>query len=215
MKSLPAETPASRSAADYLPARRSLTSLARASRHCQGCELHRNATQTVFGQGLTSAKLVLVGEQPGDREDIEGLPFVGPAGRLLDDVLEASGIDRGEVYVTNAVKHFKWTGRRKRRLHKKPSSREIAACRPWLEAEFAAIEPQGIICLGATAAQSLLGRTFRLTHHRGELLHGEWADWIMATYHPSAVLRAPDETRRHQMRDELIADLTVAAKALS
>ncbi|HVA49753.1 MAG TPA: UdgX family uracil-DNA binding protein [Pirellulales bacterium] len=206
---------ATRSAADFLPASKTLAALARAAHDCQGCELYRNATQTVFGQGSAHAKIVFVGEQPGDREDIEGHPFVGPAGRLLDEGLIAAGVDRGAVYVTNAVKHFKWTPRGKRRLHSKPNSREIAACRPWLSAEFEAIEPQGIVCLGATAAQALLGRAFRITKQRGELLPSELASWIMATYHPSAVLRAPDEARRHQMRDELFADLKAAAKALA
>jgi len=204
-----------RSAADFLPARKTLTTLRRAAAGCQGCELYRHATQTVFGEGRLGAKLLLVGEQPGDREDIEGHPFVGPAGRLLDQALEAAEIDRDDVYVTNAVKHFKWTARGKRRLHAKPGSREIAACRPWLSAEVEAIHPQGIICLGATAAQSLLGRTFRITKQRGQILESPLANWIMATYHPSAVLRAPDEERRHEMRDELIDDLRVAAAALA
>jgi uracil-DNA glycosylase family protein len=206
--------PPAHSAADYLPARKTLAALRRAAQDCQGCDLYRNATQTVFGEGSTSARLILIGEQPGDREDIEGHPFVGPAGRLLDQALVAAGIDRDEVYVTNAVKHFKWTERGKRRLHKKPSSREISACRPWLSSEIEVLHPQGLICLGATASQALLGTAFRLTQRRGELMKSDLAGWIMATYHPSAVLRAPDEERRHQMRDELIADLKVAAGAL-
>ena len=203
-----------RSAADFLPARKTLAALRRAARDCHGCDLYRNATQTVFGEGSAHAKLVLIGEQPGDREDIEGHPFVGPAGRLLDQALEAAEIDRDDVYVTNAVKHFKWTERGKRRLHKKPGSREIAACRPWLSSEIEVLRPQGLICLGATAAQALLGPAFRITKQRGELLQSDLADWILATYHPSAVLRAPDEERRHQMREDLIADLRVAAAAL-
>lgn len=202
------------SAADFLPARKTLTSLTRAARDCQGCDLYRNATQTVFGEGSKNAKLVLIGEQPGDREDIEGHPFVGPAGRLLDVALVEAGIDRDDVYVTNAVKHFKWTERGKRRLHKKPSSREITACRPWLTSEIEVLQPQGLICLGATAAQALLGPAFRITKRRGEIIASELAEWIMATYHPSAVLRAPDEQRRHEMRAELIADLKAAAAAL-
>ena len=205
---------AARSAADFLPERKTLASLRRAARDCQGCDLHRDATQTVFGEGSAHAKVMLIGETPGDKEDIEGHPFVGPAGRLLDQALEAAGIDRDEVYVTNAVKHFKWTARGKRRLHKKPSSREIAACRPWLSSEIEVLHPQGLICLGATAAQTLLGPTFRITKQRGKILKSDLAKWIMATYHPSAVLRAPDEERRHQMRDELIADLKVAAAAM-
>lgn len=202
------------SAADFLPARKTLTSLMRASRDCQGCDLYSNATQTVFGEGSKHAKLVLIGEQPGDREDLEGHPFVGPAGRLLDVVLIEAGIDRDDVYVTNAVKHFKWTGRGKRRLHKKPGAREIAACRPWLTSEIEVLRPEGLICLGATAAQALLGPAFRITKSRGEIMPSEMAEWIMATYHPSAVLRAPDEQRRHQMRAELISDLKAAAAAL-
>lgn len=204
------------SAADFLPERKTLATLRRAARQCQGCELYRNATQTVFGEGSKSARLIFIGEQPGDREDTEGRPFVGPAGKLLDTALIEAGIDRDEVYVTNAVKHFKWTERGKRRLHKKPSSREIAACRPWLNSEIEVLQPRGLVCLGATAAQALLGPTFRITKRRGEILSAAavfdgHAEWIMATYHPSAVLRAPDEQRRHQMRAELIDDLKGAA----
>ncbi|HET6883691.1 MAG TPA: UdgX family uracil-DNA binding protein [Pirellulales bacterium] len=210
---MPARSPHP-SAADFLPARKTLATLERAARDCQGCELYANATQTVFGEGSKTARLILIGEQPGDREDLEGHPFVGPAGRLLDQALEEAGIERGDVYVTNAVKHFKWTERGKRRLHKKPSSREIAACRPWLSSEIEVLKPEGLICLGATAAQALLGPAFRITQRRGELMKSELASWIMATYHPSAVLRAPDENRRHEMRRELIADLTAAAAAL-
>jgi uracil-DNA glycosylase family protein len=207
--------PLTTSAADFLPARKTLASLKRAACRCQGCDLYRNATQTVFGEGSKDARLILIGEQPGDREDMEGHPFVGPAGRLLDQALEAAGIDRDDVYVTNAVKHFKWMERGKRRLHKKPSSREIAACRPWLESEIEVLKPEGLICLGATAAQALLGPAFRITQHRGELMKSDLAAWILATYHPSAVLRAPDDDRRHQMRQELIDDLRAAASALS
>lgn len=204
-----------RSAADFLPARKTLPALTRAAHDCQGCDLYQRATQTVFGEGSAKARLILVGEQPGDQEDLQGRPFVGPAGRLLDEALTASGIDRTDVYLTNAVKHFKWTPRGKRRLHAKPGSREIAACRPWLSAEIEAIEPEVIVCLGATAAQALLGPAFRITKQRGELLESPLARWVLATYHPSAVLRAPDEERRHQMRDELFADLRVAAEALA
>lgn len=202
------------SAADFVPDSRSLRTLAKAAAHCEGCDLHRRATQTVFGEGSRAAEIVLIGEQPGDREDIEGKPFVGPAGRLLDEAIVEAGLDRGQVYITNAVKHFKWEPRGKRRLHKKPSARELAACRPWLEAEFEAIGPRGVICLGATAAQSLLGRQFRITRSRGELLDFDGAEWILATWHPSAVLRAPDEESRHRMREELVADLATAAGAL-
>lgn len=202
------------SAADFLPPKKTLAALRRAAHDCRGCDLFRSATQTVFGEGSSHARLILIGEQPGDREDIEGHPFVGPAGRLLDQALAAAGIDRDDVYVTNAVKHFKWTERGERRLHKKPSSREIAACRPWLSSEIEVLRPEGLICLGATAAQTLLGPRFRITKQRGEVLASELAKWVMATYHPSAVLRAPDEARRHEMRDELIADLKAAAAAL-
>ncbi|HWB10357.1 MAG TPA: UdgX family uracil-DNA binding protein [Pirellulales bacterium] len=202
------------SAADFLPERKTLASLRQAACDCRGCELYRHATQTVFGEGSPHARLILIGEQPGDREDIEGHPFVGPAGRLLDELLVAAGIDRDQVYVTNAVKHFKWTLRGKRRLHKKPGSREIAACRPWLSSEIEVIRPQGLICLGATAAQALLGPTFRITRRRGEIMKSDQANWIMATYHPSAVLRAPDEESRRQMREELVGDLKSAAAAL-
>ncbi|HJT36610.1 MAG TPA: UdgX family uracil-DNA binding protein [Pirellulales bacterium] len=202
-----------RSAADFLPARKTLPALVRAAHGCQGCDLYQRATQTVFGSGSAKARMILVGEQPGDQEDLQGKPFVGPAGRLLDEALAAAGVDRDEAYLTNAVKHFKWTPRGKRRLHAKPGSRELAACRPWLSAEIEVIGPEVIVCLGATAAQSLLGPAFRITRERGKLLEGPLARWMLATYHPSAVLRAPDEQRRHEMRDELFADLRVAAKA--
>ena len=201
-------------AADYLPSSRSLKALARAAQDCRGCELYKNATQTVFGQGKARAEVMLVGEVPGDREDMEGLPFVGPAGRLLDEALDEAGITRKSAYITNAVKHFKWEPRGKRRLHKKPGAREISACRPWLEAEIDAVKPRAIVCLGATAAQALLGRTFRITRQRGELFPFDRAQWITATWHPSAVLRAPDQAERARMRQELIADLTRIARAL-
>lgn len=171
------------------------------------------ATQAVFGQGPAPARLMLVGEQPGDQEDRQGEPFVGPAGRLLDDALEAAGIDRGDVYLTNAVKHFKFTaGQGKRRLHKKPGSREIAACRPWLEAEFDLVRPTVLVCLGATAAQAILGNQFRITRQRGQWIESPWSRWTLGTYHPSAVLRAPDAQARQALFDALTADLTRAAK---
>ena len=157
--------------------------------------------------------MMLVGEQPGDQEDRAGLPFVGPAGQLLDEVLEVAGIDRDDVYVTNAVKHFKWTAQGKRRLHAKPSAREMAACRPWLEAELDAVAPRIIVCLGATAAQSLMGASFRITRQRGQVLDSPWDVPLLATYHPSAILRAPDHEARARMRDELASDLRVALKA--
>lgn len=200
------------SAADFLPDRLTLPQLRAAAANCQGCPLYRNATQTVFGDGRKTARLMLVGEQPGDQEDLEGKPFVGPAGALLHDALAEARIDEEDVYVTNAVKHFKWEPRGKRRLHAKPNSREITACRPWLEAEIEVVHPQVIVCLGATAAQSLLGREFRLTKSRGEIRLFQNETPTLATYHPSAVLRSPDRDARHQMRHLLVADLAMAAK---
>src|SRR5579883_2652715 len=169
------------SAAEYLPILHDLDSLRKAARACRGCPLYEHATQTVFGAGKVQAQLLLVGEQPGDREDIEGLPFVGPAGGLLNACLEEAGIDRDEVYVTNAVKHFKWEPRGKRRIHKKPNAREIAACRPWLDTEIQLVKPRAIVCLGATAAQALLGRQFKVTAHRGELVASPLAPLVLAT----------------------------------
>jgi uracil-DNA glycosylase family protein len=192
------------SAAEFVPATGSLRTLASAAQACRGCPLFANATQAVFGQGPKGASVLMVGEQPGDAEDLAGEPFVGPAGRLLDQVLEEVGIDRGQVYVTNAVKHFKWTPRGKRRMHAKPSAREVSACRPWLVAELELIKPEVLVCLGATAAQSLLGRTFRLTQSRGQAFESDWAKWTLATYHPSAVLRA----KQTDQSDEVMAAFT-------
>jgi uracil-DNA glycosylase family protein len=190
-----------------IPRNASLDVLRKASKDCQACDLWRSATQTVFGEGSSRAKIMMIGEQPGNQEDLEGKPFVGPAGQLLDAALIAAGIDRKQVYVTNAVKHFKWEPRGKCRIHKKPGAREIDACRPWLEAEIAALHPQVIVCLGATAAQSLLGRDFRVTQHRGEFLQSPLAHVVMATVHPSSILRAPDEKARHDEMQRFIADL--------
>lgn len=203
------------SAEDFLPKRRNLASLKRAAEGCRGCELYRNATQTVFGEGLRRSRVVLVGEVPGDQEDRQGKPFVGPAGRLLDEAIKDARIARDQTYVTNAVKHFKYEERGKRRLHKKPVWYEIRACRPWLIAELEVIRPEVVVCLGATAAQSLLGRQFRITRQRGELLPWDGARWIMATYHPSAVLRAPEKVDRDRMRGELVEDLRGAAQRFS
>ena len=211
----PPEAASRRSAGDFIPATHSLAKLRAAAATCEGCELFRRATQTVFGEGPGHARLMLVGEQPGDEEDLAGHAFVGPAGRFLDDALAEAGIERSAVYVTNIVKHFKWEPRGKRRLHAKPSSREVSACRPWLEAEMAAVRPEVVVCLGATAAQGLLGRTFRITRERGKLLPGDWAPWLLATYHPAAVLRAPDNASRERMRAEFIDDLHVAARQLA
>ena len=215
-KKPPAELPAPppHSAADFLPARRSLTSLRTAARDCRGCDLYENATQTVFGRGPKSARVVLVGEQPGNDEDLAGEPFVGPAGRVLDEALTAAGISREDAYVTNVVKHFKWEPRGKRRIHSKPSARQIAACSPWLGAELQQLKPVVLVCLGATAAQALFGRDFKITKQRGRVLPTKLADHAVATAHPSSILRQPDSESRHQAMRDLIADLKVVARLL-
>jgi DNA polymerase len=179
-------------AAEYLPERITLESLREAAKLCHGCDLWRNATQTVFGEGPEDAQLMFVGEQPGDQEDKAGQPFVGPAGRIFDQALEEVGIKRSRVYVTNAVKHFKWQPRGKRRIHQKPNAAELAACRPWLDAELAVVRPRVLVCLGATAAQALLGRSFRVTKQRGTPVDSTLAEVVIATIHPSAILRAED-----------------------
>jgi uracil-DNA glycosylase len=194
------------SAADFLPQRITLPNLQAAAKVCRGCDLWKRGTQTVFGEGGRQARVMFVGEQPGDKEDQSGKPFVGPAGALLDRALVEAGIDRKHVYVTNAVKHFKWEPRGKRRIHKKPSSLEIAACRPWLEAEIAVVRPEVIVCLGATAAQALLGRSFKVTQRRGELIEQQGLRFV-ATVHPSSILRAPDESSRQQEMAKFIEDL--------
>jgi uracil-DNA glycosylase len=194
------------------PLHASLNELAKAVKDCQACDLWKRGTQTVFGAGKPNAKVMLVGEQPGNQEDLEGKPFVGPAGKLLDAALAEAGIDRTKVYVTNAVKHFKWEPRGKRRIHKKPNAAEIAACRPWLDAEIAALQPKVIVCLGATAAQALLGRDFRVTRHRGEFLKSPLAPFLMATTHPSSILRAPDEQTRREEMKHFIQDLKKITK---
>jgi uracil-DNA glycosylase len=201
-------------AADFFPERLSLTSLRDAARDCRACPLWRTGTQTVFGEGRKASRLLLVGEQPGDREDLEGRPFVGPAGRLLDEALQEAGIDRSDAYVTNAVKHFKWVGRGKRRIHQKPNASEIAACRPWLEAEFAVVTPGVLVCLGATAAQALLGRGVRVTRDRGRPLETTLAPVAFATVHPSSILRAPDAEARRREHALFVDDLRAAAAAL-
>lgn len=199
------------SAADFLPVKRDLTSLRRAAMACQGCPLYREATQTVFGKGPADARVVMVGEVPGDREDREGEPFVGPAGRLLDDALHDAGIDRRTVYLTNAVKHFKFKTAGGRRLHQKPGIREIKACRPWLEAEIGAIDPEIVVCLGATAAQSVIAPDFRITKQRGEIFDTAYAPVTLATYHPSAILRTPDADAKAHLYELLVEDLQLAA----
>ena len=195
-----------------LPFHGNLEDLKKAAKNCQACDLWKRGTQTVFGEGAPNAKIMFVGEQPGDQEDLEGRPFVGPAGKLLDRALEDAGIDRKKVYVTNAVKHFSWEPRGKRRIHKKPNAVEVAACRPWLDAEIAALRPKIIVLLGATAAQNLLGRDFRVTQHRGEFLKSELALYVMATVHPSSILRAPDEQARHDAMKQFIIDLKKIAR---
>lgn len=202
---------------DWIPApvpeSSSLTTLGRAAKSCTACHLFRHATQTVFGEGPKGATLMLLGEQPGDKEDVAGKPFVGPAGGILNRALEEAGIDRTQVYVTNAVKHFKWEPRGKRRIHKKPNSREIAACRPWLEAELRAVQPGLLVCLGATAAQAVFGPQFRVTRERGKVLASEVAPKVVATVHPSSLLRQPDEESREREYKLFVADLRVAVKA--
>ncbi len=199
---------------ELIPERPTLPSLREAAAGCRACRLWRNATQTVFGEGTGEAEVMLVGEQPGDREDLSGRPFVGPAGKLLDRALEEAGIDRGKVYVTNVVKHFKFEPRGKRRIHKKPAAEEIAACRPWLDTEIGVVNPRAIVCLGATAAQALLGRTFRLTHHRGVFVESPLAPLVTATVHPSSILRARDDESRHEEMQRFVEDLKVVARRL-
>jgi uracil-DNA glycosylase len=202
------------SAADFLPSRHTSTALREAAASCRGCDLWKRGTQTVFGEGPADARVMMVGEQPGHEEDLAGRPFVGPAGRLLDRALAAAGIARDDVYVTNAVKHFKWEPRGKRRIHAKPSQTEIAACWPWLHAELDLVKPHVVVCLGATAAQALLGPRFRVTKQRGQWLSTPRAPRVLATVHPSSILRAPDEDARQREFDALVADLAVVRAAL-
>jgi uracil-DNA glycosylase family protein len=201
-------------AAALIPDRPTLKKVRAAAKDCRACELWRHATQTVFGEGARKAGLMLIGEQPGDAEDLAGHPFVGPAGTLLDRALEEAGIDRAAIYVTNVVKHFKWEPRGKRRIHKKPNAREIAACRPWLDTEIALVKPRAIVCLGATAAQALLGRQFKVTAERGTFIASPLAPLVLATVHPSSILRAPDDETRRQELKRFTADLRKVARAL-
>jgi uracil-DNA glycosylase family protein len=203
------------SAEDFFPERKSLKAFREAAADCQGCELWKRGTQTVFGEGARRAEVLFVGEQPGNEEDLSGKPFVGPAGRLLDDALTEAGIERPQTYVTNVVKHFKWEPRGKRRIHKKPNAGEIAACRPWLEAEIDLIKPKIIVCLGATAAQALLGPKFRVSKQRGQFIESTLAPYILATVHPSSILRVPDDETRHVERRRFINDLKKVAHVLS
>jgi DNA polymerase len=181
---------------------------------CRACPLWQTGTQTVFGEGAARAEVLFVGEQPGDQEDKAGRPFVGPAGRVLDEALAAAGIDRSTTYVTNAVKHFKWVARGKRRIHQKPVWSEIAACRPWLEGELAVVKPRVVVCLGATAAQSLLGKQFRVTKQRGEWVESELAEFVTATIHPSAILRQRTDADRHAEMEKFVDDLKLVASVL-
>jgi uracil-DNA glycosylase len=202
-------------ATELAQGQRSLTALREVAAGCRACDLWRNATQTVFGEGRRTAEVMLIGEQPGDKEDLAGHPFVGPTGRVLDQALNDVGIDREQVYVTNAVKHFKWKARGKRRIHDKPNAAEVAACRPWLDAELATVRPRVVVLLGATAAQALLGRSFRVTKERGKVLEETViAPFVVATVHPSSILRAPDGAARHEAEREFRADLAVVASLL-
>ena len=202
------------SAAPFVPVSTSLKTLGAAAEKCRGCDLYKTATQVVFGAGPKKARIMLVGEQPGDQEDRQGEPFVGPAGALLDKALADAGIPRDQVFLTNAVKHVKWEPRGKRRIHKKPRMSEVKACRPWLEAELRAVRPAVVVCLGATAAQSMLGASFKLMKQRGQVVSSPSAPRVVATIHPSAVLRAPDAEGRRAAYGMLVADLKVVAKAL-
>jgi DNA polymerase len=199
---------------ELLPPRPSVTALRRAAAGCRACPLWEGATQTVFGEGPARARMVLVGEQPGDREDLEGHPFVGPAGRELQRGMEAAGIERRDVYLTNVVKHFKYKARGKRRIHQRPDAAEIRACLPWLRAELEAVRPQALVCLGATAAQALLGRGFRVMRERGTLAESSLAPIVWATIHPSAILRAPDQRAREEERVAFARDLRAVVEAL-
>ena len=201
-------------AAEFLPEKLTLGTLREAAAGCRGCPLWENATQTVFGEGRRDTQVMLVGEQPGDQEDLAGKPFVGPAGRMLDRALEEAGIDRSLAYVTNAVKHFKWQARGKRRIHAKPAWSELAACRPWLDAELAVVAPRVLVCLGATAAQSLLGKQFRVTKSRGEWVESDLADHVTATIHPSAILRQRDDESRQAEYAAFVDDLKIVAEVL-
>jgi DNA polymerase len=201
-------------AAPLVPPNPTIPKLAAAAENCRACDLWKTGTQTVFGEGGPKPRVMLVGEQPGDQEDIQGRPFVGPAGKILDKALAEAGIERKEIYVTNAVKHFKWEPRGKRRIHKKPNSMEIAACKPWIDAEIDVLHPAVIVCLGATAAQSLLGRQFKVSTQRGVWVPSPLAPFVMATVHPSSLLRAPDEETRRRETARFVEDLKLVHEAL-
>jgi uracil-DNA glycosylase len=201
--------------ASFLPSQRDMHRLRAAAAGCKGSDLWKRGTQTVFGEGSVKARVLMVGEQPGDKEDLQGRPFMGPAGTVLDKALTAAGIDRDDVYVTNMVKHFKWEPRGKRRIHKRPNALEISACRPWLDAEIELIRPDVVVLLGATAAQGLLGRSFRVTRHRGEWIPSDFAPFVMATLHPSSILRAQDDASRQEEMRKFVADLKRVASRIS
>lgn len=211
---VPTRTRSGETAAPLVPPAPTLPKLRAVAARCRACDLWERGTQTVFGEGSSRARVMLVGEQPGDREDVEGRPFVGPAGRILDASLVKAGIDRSEVYVTNVVKHFKWEPRGKRRIHQKPNSVEISACRPWLDAELAVVRPDVLVCLGATAAQALLGRAFKVSRQRGEFVVSPLAPRVLATVHPSSLLRAPDDETRRRETARFVGDLKKVARAL-
>ena len=202
-------------AAPLIPPKPTLTALRKAAASCQACDLWKRGTHTVFGEGARNAQVILVGEQPGNDEDLAGHPFVGPAGKLLDRALEEAGIDRGQTYVTNVVKHFKWEPKGKRRIHAKPDVVEITACLPWLQAEIDVVKPRALVCLGSTAAQALIGRKFKVTQQRGEFVPSPLAPLVTATVHPSSILRAPDDETRRAERARFVADLKKVAKALA
>jgi DNA polymerase len=207
---MPSKSPAN----DLIPPRATLATLKAAAADCKACDLWKKGTQTVFGEGSRRSAVLFIGEQPGNEEDLTGKPFVGPAGKLFDNALEEAGIDRKQTYVTNVVKHFKWEPRGKRRIHKKPNAIEIAACRPWLEAEIAVVKPEVIVALGATAAQALLGPQFRVTKQRGQFIESTLAPYVMATVHPSSILRAPDDETRHLEYQRFVADLKKLARVI-
>lgn len=205
------------SAADFLPPKLTLPAMNKAVQGCRGCELccQPGVTQAVFGDGPADAKCILVGEQPGDAEDKAGLPFVGPAGRLMDELMEEAGLDRRTVYVTNAVKHFRFELRGKRRIHAKPMARHINACAPWLEAEVEVIHPKMLVALGSTAAQAIMGRDFRVTRQRGQIMSCQYAPWFLATLHPSAILRAPDDESRREAKAMFVEDMRIVARQIA
>lgn len=209
-----AEEPYALSAAPFVPATDDLDEVARAATYCRGCHLWRVGSQTVFGAGNKRARIMLIGEQPGDREDLEGVPFVGPAGRVLRQGLAEAAIDPQDIYMTNAVKHFKWVPKGTRRIHKKPNRPEISACRPWLDAELRIVDPEAILLLGATASQALLGSKFKVTEQRGRALDNPWGRLVVATVHPSSILRALGDDERRQAMEQFVADLKMVASAL-